>query len=72
MKPNDPHDWQITLMGHASSECVRKHFRGTIDDALHEADVMECDPDWDVLGVHIIRTDLPNSDSQTQGLISKS
>jgi hypothetical protein len=39
MKANHPHVWDIVLQGRKC--CERCYFEGTLDEALHEADVME-------------------------------
>jgi hypothetical protein len=58
MKPNPISDWSITLSGAKPAQALTATHRGTIDDALSEADVLECQVNWQVRRVELqtIRT----------------
>lgn len=53
MKTNHPHEWAITLRGKSRSK--KFNFTGTLDEALHEADVLESNVAFTVLKYIITR-----------------
>lgn len=54
MKPNPILNWSITLRGAKRTQAMIATFTGTIDEALAEADVMECQVRWIVREVSLI------------------
>lgn len=53
MKSNHPHNWTITLRGKTRTKT--EAFVGTLDEALHEADVMESGAAFTVIEYVITR-----------------
>lgn len=53
MKANPICDWIITLRGRARTHILLANYRGTIDDALAEADALECEVRWRVRSVEL-------------------
>lgn len=53
-KKNPSRTWLITLFGRRRLHKSFALFEGTFEDALSEADVMECHVDWQVIQVSII------------------
>lgn len=53
LKSNHPYIWSITLIG--KTACKRFVFEGTSDEALHEADVLECGVRFAVREYRLIR-----------------
>lgn len=50
-QPNPVRQWRITLRGRRRIQTSVSIFTGTLEDALSEADVLECYVTWQVLGV---------------------
>jgi hypothetical protein len=57
MKANPKRTWLITLRGRKPAQTTAAVFSGTYDDALSEADVMECHVRWQVLSTCIEATE---------------
>lgn len=53
MKANPTRTWSITLRGAKRTQAIASTFTGTIDAALAEADVLECQVRWQILRVEI-------------------
>lgn len=53
MKANPPSDWSITLRGARRHQALIASHHGTIEDALSEADVLECQVRWQVRHVEL-------------------
>lgn len=51
-KPNPVRTWRITLRGPRAKTSV-SIFTGTFEEALSEADVLECYESWQVLAITI-------------------
>lgn len=66
MKANPTRNWTITLLGGTTA---RRHVHvgfitGTIEDALAEADVLECDVRWQVLEVRVAAQAGPETENK--------
>lgn len=64
MKRNDPYHWTITLTGKTQSKTVP--FVGRLDEALHEADELECNVAFTVLEYRITRYKQAKANKQGQ------
>lgn len=53
MKANPSRHWCITLRGAKPTQAYASAIKGKIDDAISEADVMECQVNWQVREVTI-------------------
>lgn len=54
--PNSVRSWRITLRGRLRAQTSTALFTGTLEDALAEADVLECYVRWQVLSIAIRAT----------------
>lgn len=61
MKANRPHFWHITLSGRARHQVRRLTFRGTCDEALARADVLESEVPFTVYRFAVVRLRPPLS-----------
>jgi len=53
MKRNPSRTWMITLRDNSRTKSIAALFVGTYDEVLSEADVLECQVDWQVMSVTI-------------------
>jgi len=53
MKRNPSRTWIITLRDNSRTKSIATSFVGTYDEVLSEADVLECQVDWQVMSVTI-------------------
>jgi hypothetical protein len=54
MKNNPRRSWHITLRGRLRGQKISDCFLGTYDEVLSEADVLECQVDWQVISITIV------------------
>jgi hypothetical protein len=53
MKRNPSRTWTITLRDNSRAKSIATSFVGTYDEVLSEADVLECQVDWQVMSITI-------------------